>query len=128
MCVILYTGFVYNFNIYNLMLIITCLVMFLSVFVHNLGNKLRSRYSNKNVDTKATLNSSPVTKEHVPHIFNNLDNHDESGSSPLVITKRRADYDPHLMSASKRLVHNSEPCITPFWYVTCKLTILIERT
>ena len=74
------------------------------MFVHNLGNKLRSRYGNKNTDTK-TPNSSPVTKEHIPRILSNMTSHDASGpSSPLVTTKRKADYDPHLMSASKRSV------------------------
>ena len=70
------------------------------MFVHNLGNKLRSRYGNKNTDTK-TPNSSPVTKEHMPHILSNMNSVDGS-SSPLVMTKRKADYDHHLMSASKR--------------------------
>ena len=79
-------------------------ILYAPVFVHNLGNKLRSRYGNKSVDTKATLNSSPATKEHVPRLFSNLSNHDESGSSPLVTSKRKADHDPHLMSASKRYV------------------------
>lgn len=74
------------------------------MFVHNLGNKLRSRYGSKNPDTK-TPDSSPATKEHVPHVLGNLDSHDVIGtSSPLVMTKRKADYDPHLMSASKRSV------------------------
>lgn len=79
---------------------------FHAVFVHNLGNKIRSRYGNKSSDSK-TPTSSPVTKavsEHVPHVFGNFDSgaSSETPSSPLTTAKRKADNDPHLMSASKR--------------------------
>jgi len=86
------------YNIISVYISCMLLTIFISclVFVHNLGNKLQSRYGNKN---------SPVTKEHIPHIFSNLDNH--SSSSPLIMPKRKADYDPHLMSASKRSVYIS---------------------
>ena len=98
--------------------------MFLfSVFVHNLGNKLRSRYSSKNVDTKPILNSSPATKENATRGFSNLDNHDESApSSPLITIKRKADHDPHLMSASKRSAYIYMNCFLLIHeYCTCTI-------